>query len=206
VISTYGVRELFRQALIECVDITDADFPHLSVNKKERKALGNVSKITRQAFRRLMIFVARVYYAHFIEEQLDSEANLGTFSFATYPVLKKMFQCIESHMREVAKPNPKSPAKAKSPVDVVITLQTQLNGLEKTSLTLEKGLRNARATCTVLLQKLKYLERGKAKAKTKLTTERDAIVAEVLAAVKETGKRKRKKHKKKKRHKKHRSS
>jgi septal ring factor EnvC (AmiA/AmiB activator) len=153
-----------------------------------------------------MIFVARVYYAHFIEEQLDSKANLGTFSFATYPVLKKMFQCIESHMREVAKPNPKSPAKAKSPVDVVITLQTQLNGLEKTSSTLEKGLRNARATCTVLLQKLKYLERGKAKAKTTLTTERDAIVAEVLAAVKETGKRKRKKHKKKKRHKKHRSS
>ena len=207
-ISTYRVRELFRLALFECDDINDAAFPHLSINKKERKALGNVSKITRQAFRRLMIFVARVYYAHFVAEQLDHPAsNPGTFSFETYPVLEKMFVCIEAHMSEVVKSNSKSPAKEKNLVDVAFTLQTQLNGLEKTSATLEKGLKNARATCTVLLQKLKHSERGKAKAKANMSSERDAnFLAEVLAAVKETGKWKRKKRKKNKKHKKHRSS
>jgi hypothetical protein len=200
--------------LFECDDINDAAFPHLSINKKERKALGNVSKITRQAFRRLMIFVARVYYAHFVAEQLDHSANNpGTFSFETYPVLKNMFLCIEAHMSEVAKSNSKLPAKEKNLVDVVLGLQTQISGLEKTSATLEKtsatlgyGLKNARATCTGLLKKLKNSERGKAKANVKSSSEHNAFLAEVLAAVKETGKRKRKRHKKKKRHKKHRSS
>jgi hypothetical protein len=67
VIRTYGIRDLFREAINACDDITCTEFPQLYLNKNGNKTLGNISRFTRQGICRLMIFIAaRLYEAHFI--------------------------------------------------------------------------------------------------------------------------------------------
>jgi hypothetical protein len=89
VIATFGVRELllFREALIACDDINLSTYLYLSKNKKHGKTSGNVSKITRQSYHRLTVFVARLYrQAHIVINRLDeSGCKPVPFSFATYP-------------------------------------------------------------------------------------------------------------------------
>jgi len=100
VIRTYGIRDLFREAINACDDITCSEFPQLYLNKNGNKTSGNISRITRQGIRRLMIFIARLYEAHFIMDRLGTPTTKppGSFSFTTYPILKPMFTCIEGQL------------------------------------------------------------------------------------------------------------
>jgi len=98
---TFNVRDLFRKVLLSCPDITQTSFPNLFANKRIENRSGNVSKITRQEFRKLMIFIARIVQARIVTTMIDVASKVPPFNFATYPVLEESFRAIENHLCEI---------------------------------------------------------------------------------------------------------
>jgi hypothetical protein len=97
---------LFRQALLSCPDVTSDDFPQLVKNKVD-----NPSKLTLFAYRRLMLYIGRLYQAWATLRILRGPGD--RFDFETYPKLGKMCHCIERHLQEQSGQTSKSRKKRK---------------------------------------------------------------------------------------------
>ena len=106
VMKTFHIRDLFWKALMACPDITEAAFPYLFENKKNENRSGNVSKITRQEFHKLMIFVARIYQAHVTINKIGNSVTLPSFVFQSYDGLELAFRAIENHLQETTMVKP----------------------------------------------------------------------------------------------------
>jgi len=99
VIQTYSIRETFHDALRACPDVTPESFPHLYKNVKLSKTSRNVSKITRQVFRCLMIVIAHLFNAHILVNILKPVDT--DFSFNYFPQLKPIFTVLEAYLAEL---------------------------------------------------------------------------------------------------------
>jgi hypothetical protein len=112
VISTYSVRDVFRAALMACPDITPNEFPYLAPNKKGTKTSGNISKILRQAPRRFMIFIARLFLAHNVMQKDSLGDRTDPFTFETYPSMGDAFKSIESDLADTHVASTSTPTKS----------------------------------------------------------------------------------------------
>jgi hypothetical protein len=97
---------LFREALLSCPDITSDNFPQLVKNKVD-----NPSKLTLFAYRRLMLYIGRLYQAWATLRILHGPGE--RFDFETYPKLGEMCHCIERHLQEQSGQTSKSRKKRK---------------------------------------------------------------------------------------------
>ena len=73
---TFNVRDLFRQALLSCPDITQTSFPNLFANKRIENRSGNVSKITRQEIRKLIIFIVWMVQARIVTTKIGDASKV----------------------------------------------------------------------------------------------------------------------------------
>jgi hypothetical protein len=127
-LSTYNVRDLFREALSACKDITRNSYPFLSENKKKCKTSGNLSKLTQQSFRRMIILVSRIYLAHDIVRCL-SGSNVSTlpgFNFATYPILKDALDSLEMRLKCICESSSSVAIKPKSALELLQSIETDI--------------------------------------------------------------------------------
>jgi hypothetical protein len=203
VIKTFKIRDLVRQAIIACPDITDLAFPYLFENKKstQNKNSGNVSKITKQAFRRLMIFIARIYQARIIVTKIGNADEVPAFTFDNYPELGEMFRCIEAHFHEEStKDRSVAFQKQNTALTLVHSLSSDLEYCKKQAKLLEDRLAKADVTQNELLKKVKLLEQKSPKSsKVPVMDEKqiDIMIEEKIAAAKERDKKLEKKKRKK---------
>jgi hypothetical protein len=93
------MKELFRDSIEDCPDIEIQSFPHLN-EIKGSKALTPITKIAKQVFRCLIIFVGWLYQANKIGSILKEGYGERAFGFENFPILKDIFQCIEEHLAE----------------------------------------------------------------------------------------------------------
>lgn len=209
-IKTFKIRDLVRQAIIACPDITDLAFPYLFENKKstQNKNSGNVSKITKQAFRRLMIFIGRIYQARIIVTKIGNADEVPAFTFDNYPELGEMFRCIEAHFREEStKDRSVAFQKQNTALTLVHSLSSDLEYCKKQAKLvgeqaklLEDRLAKADVTQNELLKKVKLLEQKSPKSsKVPVMDEKqiDIMIEEKIAAAKERDKKLEKKKRKK---------
>lgn len=103
VIKTFKIRDLFREAINACPDIDEVSFPYLYKNKALNSKSGNVLKLTTNAFRRLMIFIARLYQARIVMSKIGDRQSriVPDFNFENFPLMKEVFICIEKHLDKV---------------------------------------------------------------------------------------------------------
>lgn len=155
VLQTYNIREIFRDAISNCPDVTPEAYPRLSENKVGGKMSGNVSKITRQAYRRLMIFIARIYHAHHIATQIKkTHPNLipleSEFRIQSYPALVRAFESMEAHLGDLQKTrsHPKTIPSARSRPK---TIQSMVHFLRQ-------EIAACRHSSTILEGRLKIME------------------------------------------------
>ena len=141
---TYKIRDHFRDALKLCLDVDADSFPHLSMNTKSSKH-GNISKITKQAYRRLMIAIVRLYVAHVLFQELNGEdESKRRFSFSTYPSLRPMFEVLENHLANVhATKNETASMKKQSKESLNRLYNTELNRVEKLIISSVKTMKDA---------------------------------------------------------------
>ena len=123
VVKTYNIRNIFRNAINACSDVTDEKFPELYKNKNQPR--GNISRITIKSARRLMIFVARVYQAHITTDRLRLRSPAKFFNFATYPILEKVFEEMEGFLGEYDSREEVS-VKGSSSIEKAQSIQTEL--------------------------------------------------------------------------------
>jgi hypothetical protein len=111
-----------------CKDITLSSYPFLSENKKKCKMSGNLSKLTQQSFRRMIILVARIYLAHDIVRCLSgSNAScLPGFNFATYPILKDALDCLETRLQKIFDSSSYVAIKPKSAMELLQSVVTDV--------------------------------------------------------------------------------
>ena len=119
---------MFREAVSACKDITLSSYPFLSENKKKCKMSGNLSKLTQQSFRRMIILVARIYLAHDIVRCLSgSNAScLPGFNFATYPILKDALDCLETRLQKIFDSSSYVAIKPKSAMELLQSVVTDV--------------------------------------------------------------------------------
>ena len=86
----FNIRDLFRQALLFCDDITETLFPNLFANKRNENRSGNVSIITHQEFRKLMIFIARIIQAHLINKKIGDASKVVPWVLKNHFKLSKI--------------------------------------------------------------------------------------------------------------------
>ena len=96
VIRTFGIRDIFREAMKLCSDIEPSNFPFLSKNKSS--GAGNVSKITNALHRRIMIYVAHTYVATEMMKKLNPNYQVSSFNFHSFPYMEAMLCSIENHL------------------------------------------------------------------------------------------------------------
>ena len=96
VIKTFGIRDIFHEAIKLCSDIEPSNFPFLSKNKSSGG--GNVSKITSTLHHRIMIYVARSYVATEMMKKLNPNYEVSSFDFHWFPYMEAMFRSIENHL------------------------------------------------------------------------------------------------------------
>ena len=96
VIKTFGIRDIFCEAIKSCSDIEPSNFPFLSKNKSS--GAGNVSKITRALHHHIMIYVARMYVATEMMKKLNPNYEVSSFDFHSFPYMEAVFRSIENHL------------------------------------------------------------------------------------------------------------
>ena len=96
VIKTFGICDIFHEAIKSCSDIEPSHFPFLSKNKSSGS--GNVSKITSALHRRIMIYVACSYVATEMMKKLNPDYEVPPFDFHWFPYMEAMFRSIENHL------------------------------------------------------------------------------------------------------------
>ena len=99
VIKTFGIHDLFHEAINQCTNIDDSDFPLLSKNKSSGG--GNVSRITTTVHHRYMIYIACLYQARVMMKKLDPSYSVPPFDFKSFPLLKDMFHSIQIHLKRL---------------------------------------------------------------------------------------------------------
>lgn len=98
VLTTFMVKDSFRDALKACPKITKKKFPFLyEIKTTHGKNYGAITKINKQAFKRLMIVIARLHQAreickHF--QQVIQEDWCDAY-------VTDCFVCIEEHLQEI---------------------------------------------------------------------------------------------------------
>ena len=96
VIKTFGICDIFHEAIKSCSDIEPSNFPFLSKNKSS--GAGNVSKITSTLHHHIMIYVARMYVATEMMKKLNPDYKVCSFDFHWFPYMEAMFRSIENHL------------------------------------------------------------------------------------------------------------
>jgi hypothetical protein len=100
-LTTFMVKDSFRDALNACPKITKKEFPILyKIKKTHGKNYGALTKINKQAFKRLMIFIARLHQAREICKQFQREVDED---WNNEHVIM-CFECIEEHIQEIMPP------------------------------------------------------------------------------------------------------
>jgi hypothetical protein len=142
VLSTYNVRDLFREALSACKDITQTSYPLLSENKKKCKTSGNLSKLTQQSLRRMIILVARIYLADDIVRCL-SPHTLPGFNFETYPVLKNALDTLENRLEQICESSSGVATKSKSAIELLQSIENDVRVAKQRLVLAETATRQA---------------------------------------------------------------
>ena len=96
VIKTFGIRDIFCEAIKLCPDIEPSNFPFLSKNKSSGS--GNVSRITSTLHHCIMIYVAHSYLATEMMKKLNLDYQVPPFDFHSFPYMEVMFRSIENHL------------------------------------------------------------------------------------------------------------
>ena len=97
VIKTFGIHDIFHEAINSCTDINHSEFLLLSKNKSSGG--GNVSKITGMVHKRIMIYIAQLYLECEMMKKLNPRYQIPCFNFALFPQLNEMFRSIKSHLK-----------------------------------------------------------------------------------------------------------
>ena len=103
-----------------------SSYPFLSENKKNSKISGNLSKLTQQSFRRMIILVTRIYLAHDIARCLTESngSTLSGFNFATYPILKDALDCLETRLQKICESSSSVTEKPKSAIELLQIIES----------------------------------------------------------------------------------
>lgn len=208
--STYRVRDSFRDAILECSDITAESFPHLfEIKKKQGKTSGGISKITKQAFRRLMIFIARLYQAKTISQRLKEPKDETPFSFAYSPKLQPMFECIEMHLRDISRlesDHQVANQKDQSCGELIHSITSEIAKCQKTNTAIQATWRahfvKMEEAASELAKKVKTLQNKKVVKAESKTNQMQRLIAEAMREERVKLEKEKKKHKKKKKKKK----
>jgi hypothetical protein len=146
---------------LNCPDITKVDFPYLFENKnRHTRSSGNVSKITKQAYRRLMLFVARLYQGQMLVKKLDESVEVPPFNFESYQDLKPILRCLEDYLFEmncVEKVVPMS-LSDKSTSTLVASLTADIAYCKKTNGMVQDRINKVEATAQELAKQIKKME------------------------------------------------
>jgi hypothetical protein len=115
----------FKDAIRECKDVNWSNFPLLFANVHNPEEKGNkksgLNKCTRMYFRKLMVFIVRLHYAHYLSCELYCDKS--KFDFETFPQLPKVFGEFEFDLKKVQKnevlesPASSAPTSASKSVD-----------------------------------------------------------------------------------------
>ena len=97
VIKTFGIHDIFHEAINSCTDIDDSEFQLLSKNKSSGG--GNISKITGTVHKCIMIYIAQLYLVCEMMKKVNPEYQVPSFNFVSFPLLNEMFRSIESHLK-----------------------------------------------------------------------------------------------------------
>ena len=154
--TTYEVREILYNAIRACPDITRADFPHLYKSTQSSKGYVMFSKITKHVFRRMLLFISRVYYANEIAKKLI-EGHDKVFSFENYLVLKEIFECLELCLEELGQQTKK--VSSQTATQLLQRVTADLSFCTRHLAQVKKRLENACEIVPVLSKKVKSLER-----------------------------------------------
>ena len=160
----YDVRTLVVSATKACPNITSEAFPHLQYIVQSPKAAISFSRISKQSFKRIMIFIARVYYANVLAEKIVPRHGKKNLSFENYPELEEMFKCLELYFQELNQQKRK--AASQSPSQLLQSVQAHLSFCQKQLVKVETRLDDAADIMPILQKKIKRFE-TKIKAKSK---------------------------------------
>ena len=120
IMSQYKLNDHFRALLKDCKDVTQEAYPHLFANTIQGRKNKNVSKMTFQWQRLMILFLVHLHYSVHVHNFLYSPKK--EFNIKTFPQLGKCFGELEaSQETDLAK---KSPAKIKSAdmdIDLLVT-------------------------------------------------------------------------------------
>ena len=97
VVKTFGIRDIFYEAINSCTDINHSEFLLLSKNKS--LGGGNISKITGMVHKCIMIYITQLYLECEMLKKLNPRYRVPSFNFASFPQLNEMFCSIESHLK-----------------------------------------------------------------------------------------------------------
>jgi hypothetical protein len=159
VIKTFGIRDIFREAISSCTDIDHSEFPLLSKNKLS--GAGNVSKITGTVHKRIMIYIAQLYLACEMMKKLKPKYRVPSFNFLSFPQLNEMFRSIESHLKKpVSGLKTERDSKEKASV-LVEDLRKTVSSCRKSLHTVMDGLAGIEAKLKSVEKKVKGLEKEK---------------------------------------------
>ena len=205
--TTYKICDLFRLAIVANPNITQERFPKLFLNKNTSKTKGNVSKITKQAYKRLMVFIARLYSAHSVYYANTSVPP--AFSFEVHPDMEPVFVCLEASLPDPNDEKEKAPVN-RTPLELVQILTTNLDGLKKETDRASARIMNMNVVVTEMSRKLK-MEQNAGKVERKREAPSSEESSQVGSDVREMSLeekvqflfREKMKRKKKKKHKKH---
>jgi hypothetical protein len=111
----------------------EESFPFLFKNKPSDSKTGNVSKLTTNAFRRGMIYVARLYQARITMSELYPGLPVPPMDFASFPLLHDIFTAFEEHLKKIATDS-KTPKADKSSVSSLV------DDIRKTFTACKKGM------------------------------------------------------------------
>ena len=161
VIKTFGIRDIFHEAINLCTDIDHSEFPLLSKNKS--LGGGNVSKITGTVHKRIMINIAWLYLACEMMKKLKPKYRFPSFNFVSFPQLNEMFCSIGSHLKKpVSGPKTERDSKEKALV-LVEDLQKTVSSCRKLLHTVMDGLAGIEAKLKSVEKKVKGLEKDKSR-------------------------------------------
>jgi hypothetical protein len=147
---------------------------------------GNVSKITRQAYHRLMIFIARIYHAHHIATQIKKmHPNLilleSDFCIQSYPALARAFESMEAHLGDLQKTKiiPSARSRPKTIPNMVHFLRQEIAACRHSSTVLEGRLKIMEEISVDLAKKAEEYE----KASTKIASKKSRVEEEIKDAI-----------------------
>jgi hypothetical protein len=154
-----NICDLFCKVLIACPDITETTFPHLFANKRNANRSGNVSKITQQEeFRKLMIFITRMYQAWITITKIGNAGKLTAFTFDNYNGQEESFSVIEHHLAEMREKNVMSQKQTTPPWMLVSAIANDLAFCKKHLKAIEEHIQLVDTNQNALAKKIKTLE------------------------------------------------